>query len=113
MLFNIRQLILPYLEKLKKTGLNDRQATLAEILEANLSEVISPFSRRLSSSELSFTPSEIKVAALIRQGQTSKEIAELFDVSLRTIEAHRENIRKKIGIKQKKGNLRTLLLSMD
>jgi len=113
MLFNIKQLVLPYLEKLKKTGLNDRQTTIGEILEANLSEVISPFSRRLSSNELGFTPSEIKVATLIRQGKTSKEIADLFDVSLRTIEAHRENIRKKIGIKYKKSNLRTLLLSME
>jgi len=110
---NVKELILPYIEKLKKTGLNYKQVTIAEILESNLREVVSPFSRRLSSSHLGFTPTEIKVAALIRQGKTTKEIAELFDVSPRTIEAHRESIRKKMGIKKKKANLRTHLLSIE
>lgn len=111
--FNIKQLITPYLEKLEKTSLDDRQATIVEILISNLGEVVSPFSRRLSSNQLSLTPREIRVAALIKQGHTSKEMADLMDVSLRTIEAHRVNIRKKIGIKNKKGNLRTQLLSME
>jgi PAS domain S-box-containing protein len=109
---NLKELILPYIEKLKGSGLNDKQVTIAEILESNLREVVSPFSRRLSSSHLGLTPTEIKVAALIRQGKTTKEIAELFNVSPRTTEAHRESIRKKMGIQKKKANLRTHLLSI-
>ena len=110
---NLKELILPYIEKLKGSGLDYKQGTIAEILESNLREVVSPFSRRLSSSHLGLTPTEIKVAALIRQGKTSKEIAELFTVSPRTIEAHRESIRKKMGLKKKKANLRTYLLSIE
>ena len=112
-LFNIKGLVLPYLEKLKKSGLNERQIGIVDILESNLNEVISPFSRRLSLGHFGFTPTETRVADLIKQGKTSKEIADLFGLSPRTIESHRESIREKIGIKNKKANLRTHLISMD
>ena len=112
-LFNIKGLILPYLEKLMKTSLDERQTALADILESNLNEAVSPFLHRLSSKYLGLTPMEIRVANLIKQGKSTKEIAELFGLSLRTIESHRESIREKIGIKNKKANLRTHLISMD
>ena len=112
-LFNIKGLVLPYLEKLMKTSLDERQIALTDILESNLSEAVSPFLHRLSSKYLGLTPMEIRVANLIKQGKSTKEIADLFGLSLRTIESHRESIREKIGIKNKKANLRTHLISMD
>lgn len=54
-----------------------------------------------------------KTANLVEQGKTSKEIAKIVNLSARTIEFHRDNIRKKMGIKNKKINLRTHLLSMQ
>ena len=112
-LFNIKGLVLPYLEKLMKTSLDERQIALTDILESNLSAAVSPFLHRLSSKYLGLTPMEIRVANLIKQGNTTKEIADLFGLSLRTIESHRESIREKIGIKNKKANLRIHLISMD
>jgi PAS domain S-box-containing protein len=112
-LFNIKGLVLPYLEKLMRTRLDERQTALTDILESNLNEAVSPFLHRLSSKYLGLTPMEIRVANLIKQGKSTKEIAELFGLSLRTIESHRESIREKIGIKNKKANLRTHLISMD
>jgi PAS domain S-box-containing protein len=110
-LMNFQQLILPNLEKLKSSKLDDRQKSFVAILETNLSDIISPFSRELSSKYLGLTPAEIEVANLVRLGQTTKEIASLLSLSSETIECHRKNIRKKIGIKNKKANLRTHLLS--
>ena len=107
----MRQLITPYLEKLKKNRLTDRQNNLLDILESNLNEIVSPFARNFSNSFMKLTPTEIQVANLIRQGETTKEIADLLNLSKKTIEFHRENIRTKIGIKNKKINLRTYLLS--
>jgi len=112
-LFNVRQLIEPYMEKLNKSELNERQKAHLSVLKTNLKEIVEPFSRRLSHTYLKLTPTEIQVANLIRQGKTTKEIAELLNLSSRTIESHRKNIRKKMGLKDKKENLRTHLLSLQ
>jgi len=111
-LLNMRELASPYLEKLKKTALDARQTSFLEILESNLNDVISPFTHRLASTYLNLTPTEIQVANLIKQGKTSKEIAELWNLSSRTVEFHRDNIRKKLQLKNKKTNLRSYLLSL-
>jgi PAS domain S-box-containing protein len=112
-LFNVRQLIVPYLERLKKSNLNKQDQTFVSILESNLNEIISPLSYRLSSAHLNLTPAELQTANFVKHGRTSKEIAEFLHLSSGTIETHRKNIRRKIGIKNKKANLRTHLLSMQ
>jgi PAS domain S-box-containing protein len=111
-LSNVKDLVLPYLERLNKTRLDNNQKSCVDILESNLKEVISPFSRKLSSKYLGLTPTEIRVADLIKDGKITKEIAEFMNVSDKTVQTHRDSIRKKIGIKHKKVNLRTYLLSM-
>jgi PAS domain S-box-containing protein len=110
-LSNVKGLVTPYLEKLKKSRLDARQKTYASILESNLDDIISSFSHSLSSSYLNLTPAEIRVANLVKQGKTTKEIADLLNLSSKTIGAQRESIRNKLGIKNKKSNLRTYLLS--
>jgi PAS domain S-box-containing protein len=112
-LSNVKELINPYVERLNKSRLNTNQRTLVNIMESNLENIISPFISKLSSKYFNFTPMEIKVANLVKEGKTNKEIAELLCLSKNTILFHRYNIRSKLGLKNKKINLRSHLLSYD
>ncbi len=111
-LFNVRKLILPYIDSLRQRRLDNEQTTYLDIIEANLKNIISPFANRLVSIQESFTPLEVRVADFIRDGKTAKEIARTFGVSESAINLHRQHIRNKLGLNNKKINLRTYLLSL-
>ncbi len=113
MMTNAKSLILPYLEKLKTSRMDDRQRVYLNLVESNLNEIISPLSRRMSRHYLHFTPAEIQVANLVKQGKTTKDVARILGLSTRTIEAVRYTIRRKLGIKKKRANLRSYLLAID
>lgn len=110
---NIRELAFPHLSRLRSSRLSPEQTALLDVVRAKLDDVVSPFSRRLSSRQLSFTPQEIVTADLIKGGHGSKDIAGILGVSLRTVEFHRENIRRKLGLRSRRINLRSHLLSLE
>ena len=111
-LTNVRELIHPYLGKISKTKLDHQQKTFLNIIDSNLQEVTSHFTRKISMKESNLTPTEIQIANMIRHGNTSKDIAMVMNISVRTVDTHRKNIRKKIGLNQKRVNLRSYLLSL-
>ncbi len=112
-LMNVKSLIVPYVEKLKKSRLGRDQMTCLTIIESNIREITSPFTRRLSEKYLSLTPVEVRVAGLIREGKTTKEIAELLCVSENTVSSNRFHIRKKLGLSNEKINLVFYLKSLE
>jgi DNA-binding CsgD family transcriptional regulator len=92
--------------------LNERQKLYIDLLSSNLEELASSCDSGFASQMLVLTPAETEVANFIRHGRTTKEIASLMNISIRTAEMHRLNIRRKLGIHGKRSNLRTFLLSM-
>jgi len=112
-LVNVKELILPYIEKLKRDHLSPQQTTMVSIIESNIKEIVSPFAAKLSSKFLNLTPTELQVASLVKNGRSSNEIAELMHLSPNTILFHRYNLRRKLGLKQRKVNLRTYLKSLQ
>jgi len=59
------------------------------------------------------TPRELEIAALVREGRTTKEMTEYLNISATAVDFHRKNIRLKLGIKNTKTNLRSMLLSIS
>jgi len=110
---NVKELVLPYVAKLKTTGLNIEQMTYLEIIETTIQNVFSAFLQKITSKQYHFTPKEIQVATLIREGKTTKQIADIMKVTRSAIGLHRHHIRNKLGLGKAKVNLRSYLLSMQ
>ncbi|HVO67512.1 MAG TPA: PAS domain S-box protein [Syntrophales bacterium] len=112
-LANIRVLVAPYIKKLRRTRINIDQKAYIDIIETHLDDIISPFQRNLTSKYPHLTPREIQITNLIKEGKTTKEIADILNSSSGAIDFHRNNIRKKLGLKNKNANLRSYLLSLS
>ena len=112
-LSNVKGLVLPYVEKLKNSRLRPKDRTLAEIIETHLNDIISPLLQKFTHAKILLTPQEMQVAALVKDGKTSKEIADILNVSEATVNFHRKNLRDKFGLKGKQANLRSYLLSIS
>ncbi|RJQ44425.1 MAG: PAS domain S-box protein [Nitrospiraceae bacterium] len=111
-LVNVRNLVMPYLEEIKRTLTQPDVLNCVTILEKNLKEIVSPLSNSLSSKYFGLSPKEIKVANLIVSGYQTKEIAKTMKLSVETVNCHRQSIRKKLSIKNKNINLSTYLGAM-
>jgi len=112
-LSNVREIIMPYITELKKSRLTASQRVCIDTIEVNLTNIISPFLRNITLKHYNLTPKELQVANLVKEGRTTKEIADFLCVSTGAIDFHRNSIRKKLGLNNKKANLRSYLLSLS
>jgi len=108
---NIDKVIMPLLNALF-VEMPKPQRKYVEILRNNLEEITSPFTNNLLRKYHSLTPTEVSVCNMIKIGMRTKEIAEMKGLSVSTIHRHREHIRRKLGITNKKSNLTTVLQSL-
>ncbi len=108
---NIRHVLLPVIEVLQQQKLPPEAATLVTLLVNSLRELAHPLASHLDSPLLGLTPREMQFALLIREGKTTKDIMDILSLSFQTVQSHRNNLRKKLGIRNKKINLQTYLKS--
>jgi DNA-binding CsgD family transcriptional regulator len=106
---NIDQLIFPVLDRLKIKKNNQKYITL---LQHHLKELTSSFGRKITKKSLTLTAKEIEICSMIKGSITSKEISDILSISLQTVEKHRKNIRRKLGISNKDINLFSFLQSL-
>jgi DNA-binding CsgD family transcriptional regulator len=84
-----------------------------KILESHINEITSSFGRTLAAQYANLTSTEIRIATLIRDGRSTAQLAELLGIAERTVCRHRNNIRKKLGLRGGGINLRSHLLSLE
>jgi DNA-binding NarL/FixJ family response regulator len=69
-----------------------------ELFHSQLRMYNEPFMEALCKKFPTLSHQEIRIASLLKSGMTTKEIAELFAIQVRTVENHRFSIRKKMQI---------------
>jgi PAS domain S-box-containing protein len=111
-LSNVNDIVMPFLERAKAKAADKQLLDYLTVLEHNLKQITSSFFHSLSVRYANLTTTEVEVANLVKNGKSIKEIADMLNVSGKTIEVHRMNIRKKMGIANTKTSLRTHLLSL-
>ena len=109
---SINDLVIPYLERIRKRTSDKKSRDYLSLLEQNLGTITSSFFRKLTTKYANLTSTEIEVANLAKNGKSIKEIADFLCISGKTVEVHRMNIRKKMGIANTKTSLRSHLLSL-
>ena len=109
---NFKLRVLPALDRLKRAFAQTKEYPGIELLEKELADILSGFSKKLSQPLAGLTPMEIQIASMIKQGKSNKDISTLLERSAHTIANHRENIRKKLGLKNQKINLRSHLTTL-
>ena len=107
----LQELVTPYLTLLQQSPINAKQAETIRIISAHIDSITQQFSPKAREIMLKLSPRESIITDLIRQGKTSKDIAAILNIGLRTVETYRNNLRKKLGINGKKISLRTYLMN--
>lgn len=110
---NVKELVLPNLERLKARTTSIANRDEIEIIRSNLTKLTNAPTHRLNSTYLTLSPREIQIADLIRLGKSNKSIGLLLNISKSAVEFHRNNLREKLGLKHKHLNLRTYLMTME
>jgi DNA-binding NarL/FixJ family response regulator len=105
---NVDKAIVPILNALKAEAYPEQQKYI-DLIQRGLADITSPFISKLSGQFMELTAAEIQICHMIRNGLSTKEIAEMRRISDATVNRHREHIRHKLGLKNRKVNLATYL----
>jgi len=105
---NIQKIIMPLVFELE-LEVRGTQRSYVTLLRQSLQDIASPFLTQISRNHMQLTPVEIAISTMIRNGLSTKEIAQLRSISAATVQRHRENIRRKLGLRNRKANLATYL----
>ncbi len=85
--------------------MDSRQLKYLDLLKKNFADIISPFIDGNQEVLTKLSPVELLICNMIKHGLSSKEIANIRGISPATVNRHRESIRNKLGLTNRKINL--------
>jgi len=109
---NMEKRLFPYVQRLKACSLEPKAKECVMAIDSSLENLAASYSGHVSLLELALTNKEIQVAKRVLDGKRTKEIADELDLTTGTVDFHRNNIRKKLGIKNKKIGLHAYLSAL-
>jgi len=101
----IKNLLLPSLEKIECEPSIAVRNSYLRMLRTQLIDMTRGFTRELEGRMLTLTRSEIQVCRLVQKGLATKEVAERLSLSFETVQTHRRNVRRKLGLNGRKVSL--------
>src|SRR5271157_179940 len=110
---NITFSISPVVARLKERLAGTEHQADVVLLESLITRITSPLIGKLTAHSREFTPREREIASLVLDGRTSKEIAERLGLTIKAVDFHRMNLRKKLGIGGSTQSLQSRLLESE
>lgn len=101
----VKKQMLPALERITTSDIPEVREGYKSVIEDQLVDLASNSSGEFDSELLRLSPREMEVCQLIQLGRSGKEIAELLTMSFETVQTHRKNIRRKLGLRGQKASL--------
>lgn len=107
---DLEKAIVPFLAKLKKK-MGEENQDMFELMEETINSILAIDMDGFQDRYAKLSSREIEICKYIKKGMTSKQICSIIHLSRFTVNKHREQIRKKLGITNKDINLSIYLRS--
>lgn len=101
----VKKQMFPALERITSSDAPEVREGYKSLIETQLEGLVGDASGESDPDLLRLSPREMEVCQLIQLGRSGKEIAELLNMAFETVQTHRKNIRKKLGLKGRKTSL--------
>lgn len=109
----IQEVVLPSLDRIGRENDEQIRDSYINMVKDQLIRLTGDTTVENDMHLLKLSPTELKICQFVQSGNATKDIAEALGLSVDTIQTHRKNIRKKLGIRGRNVSLYNYLNSPD
>jgi PAS domain S-box-containing protein len=106
----IRSHLLPALDRIAKEPSESIRASYLDLVREQLIGLTSGTASEIDANLLKLSKTEMRICQFIQAGCSTKDICEAMNLAFETVQTHRKNIRRKLGLRGKNVNLHSYLI---